>query len=179
MKSRLQSLYENKIATELQKEVGILNPFAVPRLSHIVISTTLKDISDSKQLDQMAEELFLITGQKPVVTRAKKSIAAFKVREGMPMGLKVTLRKHMMYHFLDRFVNFALPRVKDFRGISSKKFDGRGNFAMGLKEHIVFPEIDYDKVQGQWGMNIVCCTTAKNDSDAKALLSKFNLPFNN
>jgi len=179
MKSRLQDLYEKKIAKELQKELGIENTFSVPRLSHIVVSTTLKDLSDSKQLDAMFEELFQITGQKPIVTKAKKSIAAFKVREGMPMGLKVTLRKHMMYHFFDRFINFALPRVRDFRGVSAKQFDGQGNFAMGVKEHLVFPEIDYDKVQTHWGMNIVCCTTTNSDEHAKALLAKFNLPFNN
>lgn len=179
MKSRLQDLYEKKIAAELKKEFSFKNDLEIPKLSHIVVSTTLKDLSDSKQLEHMVEEMFQITGQKPVVTKAKKSIAAFKVREGMPMGIKVTLRRHMMYHFLDRFVNFALPRVRDFRGISSKQFDGKGNFAMGIKEHLVFPEIDYNKVQTQWGMNIVCCTTAQSDEQAQALLSKFNLPFNN
>lgn len=180
MKSRLQAKYENEIRKKMSEEFSYTNPFEVPTLKSIVLSASLKDIAtDAKAIERMSEELFKITGQKPVVTKAKKSIAAFKLREQTPVGLKVTLRKHIMYHFLDRFVNIALPRVKDFRGLDGRKFDGNGNYATGFKEHIIFPEIDYDKVDKIWGMNIVFCTSAKSDKEAKALLSNFDFPFNN
>lgn len=150
----------------------------VPRIEKVVINMGIKDAaSDSKVMDQIVAELMLITGQKPVVTKASKSIAAFKLRKGMPIGCKVTLRKKMMYEFLDRLINIALPRGKDFRGLSSKQFDGNGNFAFGLKEHIVFPEIDYDKITTIRGMGIVVVTNAKNNEESKALLEGFNVPF--
>lgn len=179
MKSRLQDLYEKKIVDNLVKKFGYTNRMAVPKLKQIVITMTVKEaLTDSKAIDRVAEELFAITGQKPVITKAKKAIATFKIREGMPLGLKVTLRKHMMYHFLDRFVNIALPRVRDFRGLSPKQFDPRGNYSMGLKEHLVFPEINYDKVDKTLGMNIVFVTSANTNEEGKALLSEFNFPFN-
>jgi len=180
MKSRLQDLYVKQIVPNLTKKFGYKNEMEVPKLQQVVITMSVKEaITDSKAMDRAAEELFAITGQKPVVTKAKKSIAAFKLREGMPLGLKVTLRKHMMYHFVDRFVNIALPRVRDFRGLSSKQFDSRGNYSMGLKEHLIFPEINYDKVDKTLGMNIVFVTSAKNDAEGKELLTEFNFPFNN
>jgi large subunit ribosomal protein L5 len=178
-KSRLQDLYEQKIIDNLVKKFGYTNRLAVPKLLKINVTMTVKEaLTDSKAMDRALDELFLITGQRPVVTKAKKAIATFKIREGMPLGLKVTLRKHMMYHFLDRFVNIALPRVKDFRGLSDKQFDPRGNYSMGLKEHLVFPEINYDKVDKILGMNIVFVTSAKTNEEGKALLAEFNFPFN-
>lgn len=180
MKSRLQKKYEKVVVKEMSKQFGYKNHFEVPKITSIVLTTSLKDVaSDAKAIDRVFEEMFRITGQKPVITKAKKSIAAFKLRENTPVGLKVTLRKHMMYHFLDRFVNIALPRVKDFRGLDGRKFDGNGNYATGLKEHIIFPEINFDKVDKIWGMNIVFTTSAKNDAEAKALLTQFNFPFIN
>jgi len=178
MKSRLQDLYEKTIVKKLQEQFGFKNIMEVPKLKSIVISMTVKEaITDSKALDKAKDQLFTIAGQMPVITKAKKSIATFKIREGMPLGIKVTLRKHMMYHFLDRFVNIALPRVKDFRGLSPRKFDGNGNYAIGLKEHIIFPEINYDKIDQILGMNIVFVTSAKNDNEARGLLAEFNFPF--
>ena len=150
----------------------------VPRIDKIVVNMGVGEATgDSKKPTVAAEDLARITGQKAVVTRARKSIAGFKVRENMPIGAKVTLRKERMYEFLDRLVTIALPRVRDFRGLNPKSFDGRGNYAMGLKEHIVFPEIDYDKVDQVWGMDIIVCTTAKTDDEARELLREFNFPF--
>jgi large subunit ribosomal protein L5 len=178
MTTRLQEHYEKTVRPALMKEFDYKNPFEVPRLDKIVLNMGLGEATqDSKKIDLATAELSAITGQKPVVTRAKKSIATFKLRENMPIGAKVTLRRDRMYEFLDRLVNIALPRVRDFRGVNAKSFDGRGNYALGLKEQIVFPEIDYDKVDTVRGMDIVICTTAKTDAEAKALLRLFNMPF--
>jgi large subunit ribosomal protein L5 len=178
MNTRLQEHYEKTVRPALMKEFNYKNPFEVPRLDKIVLNMGLGEATqDSKKVDLAAAELAAITGQKPVVTRAKKSIATFKLRENMPIGAKVTLRRDRMFEFLDRLVNIALPRVRDFRGLNGKSFDGRGNYALGLKEQIVFPEIDYDKVDTVRGMDIVICTTAKTDAEAKALLKHFNMPF--
>ena len=136
-------------------------------------------VGDSKKINSAQNDLMLISGQKPLITKAKKSIAGFKVREDMPLGVKVTLRGVRMFEFLDRLINIAMPRIRDFRGVSPKSFDGRGNYAMGLKEHIVFPEIDFDKAENMWGMDIVICTSAKTNDEAKALLAEFNMPFTN
>ena len=154
------------------------NAMMTPGLEKVVINIGVGDaVNDRKAVDAAFEDLTRIAGQKPVVTKAKKSIAGFKLREGMPIGVKVTLRKDRMYEFLDRLITIALPRVRDFRGLNGKSFDGRGNYAMGLKEHIVFPEIDYDKVDKIRGMDIIVCTSAKNDDEARALLKEFNFPF--
>jgi large subunit ribosomal protein L5 len=178
MATRLQEHYEKTVRPALMKEFNYKNPFEVPRLDKIVLNMGLGEATqDSKKIDLATAELAAITGQKPVVTRAKKSIATFKLRENMPIGAKVTLRRERMYEFLDRLVNIALPRVRDFRGLNGKSFDGRGNYALGLKEQIVFPEIDYDKVDTVRGMDIVICTTAKTDAEAKALLKHFQMPF--
>jgi len=178
MMTRLQEHYEKTVRSALMKEFDYKNPFQVPRLDKIVLNMGLGEATqDSKKIDVAAAELAAITGQKPVVTRAKKSIATFKLRENMPIGAKVTLRRERMYEFLDRLLNIALPRVRDFRGVNAKSFDGRGNYALGLKEQIVFPEIDYDKVDTVRGMDIVICTTARTDAEAKALLRHFNMPF--
>lgn len=178
-KSRLHKLYVEQGIKHLSEQFSQANPMKIPRMEKIVVSMSLKDaISDSKLVDQVVSELHMITGQKPVITRAKKSIAGFKLREGMPVGCMVTLRRSMMYDFMDRLINIALPRVKDFRGISGKQFDGNGNFAMGLKEQIVFPEINYDKIDKVRGMNIVIATSAKTDAEARGLLEFFNLPLN-
>jgi large subunit ribosomal protein L5 len=179
-KARLQEYYEKVVREQLVKEFGYTNPFAVPKLEKIVINMGVGEAAgDAKKLDAAVADLTLIAGQKPVKTRAKKAIAGFKIRAGMPIGAKVTLRRARMYEFLDRLVTIALPRVRDFRGVTGKGFDGRGNFAMGLKEQIVFPEINYDKVDKVRGMDIVICTTAKTDREAKALLKAFSLPFAN
>lgn len=175
---RLKKQYEEVIRKHLLDSFGYKNEMQVPRIEKVVINMGVGEATgDSKKPSVAAEDLALITGQKPVITKARKSIAGFKVREGMPLGAKVTLRKDRMYEFLDRLVNVALPRVRDFRGLSPKSFDGRGNFAMGIKEHIVFPEINYDKVDQIWGMDIIVCTTAKTDDEARALLKAFNFPF--
>jgi large subunit ribosomal protein L5 len=176
---RLQKHYREVVREEMQKEFGYKNPFEVPELEKIVINMGVGEAAaDQKKLDAAVAELTLIAGQKPVKTVAKKAIAGFKIREGLPIGCKVTLRKSRMYEFLDRLVTIALPRVRDFRGIpNGKGFDGRGNFAMGLKEQIIFPEIVYDKVDAIRGMDIIFVTTAKSDAEAKALLKGFNLPF--
>jgi large subunit ribosomal protein L5 len=179
-KPRLQEHYETVVRPALTEEFGYENLFAVPKLEKIVINMGVGEAAaDQKKLDAAVGDLALISGQKPVKTRAKKAIAGFKIREGMPIGAKVTLRRARMYEFLDRLVTIALPRVRDFRGISGKGFDGRGNFAMGLKEQIVFPEINYDRVDKVRGMDIVICTTAKTDKEAKALLKAFAVPFTN
>ena len=179
MAARLKEKYQKEIKPALQKELGLENTMAVPRLEKIVLNMGLGEATqNSKLVDPLVGDLTSIAGQKPVLTKAKKSIAAFKVREGMAIGAMVTLRGPRMYEFLDRFITTALPRVRDFRGLNGKSFDGRGNYAMGLKEHIVFPEINYDQIDQMWGMDIVVCTTAKSDEEAKALLKEFQFPFN-
>jgi len=178
--SRLHEEYENTIKPALVSEFGYKSPMEVPKLEKIVLNMGVGEASqDRKKIDGAVADMTRITGQKPVITKAKKSIATFKLRDGMTVGCKVTLRRDRMYEFLDRLVNIALPRVRDFRGVSAKSFDGRGNYAMGLKEQIVFPEIDYDKVDQIRGMDIVICTTARTDAEAKALLKGFNMPFSN
>jgi large subunit ribosomal protein L5 len=176
--TRLQKRYLEHVRPTMQKEFNYKNPMQVPRLEKIVINMGVGEAAgDQKKLDAAVADLTLIAGQKPVKTVAKKAIAGFKIREGLPIGTKVTLRRARMYEFLDRLVTIALPRVRDFRGMSGKGFDGRGNFAMGLKEQIIFPEIAYDKVDAVRGMDIVIVTTAKTDAEAKALLKAFDLPF--
>ena len=177
---RLKSHYRDTVRAALKEEFGYKNDMQIPRLDKIVlnIGCGAEAVKDSKKAKSAQEDLTAIAGQKAVVTKAKKSIAGFRVREDMPLGAKVTLRGDRMYDFLDRLVTVALPRVRDFRGVSGNSFDGRGNYAMGLKEHIVFPEIDFDKVDEVWGMDIVITTTAPTDAEAKALLKHFNMPFN-
>ena len=178
MMTRLQEHYQSTVRPALIKEFGYKNPMQAPRLEKIVLNMGVGEATqDGKKIDGAVSDLTAITGQKPVVTRSKKSIATFKLRENMAIGAKVTLRRDRMYEFLDRLVNIALPRVRDFRGVSNKSFDGRGNFALGLKEQLVFPEINYDKVDTTRGMDIVIVTTAKTDDEAKALLKGFNMPF--
>jgi large subunit ribosomal protein L5 len=175
---RLKKVYEETIRPALREQFKYKNEMQIPRLEKIVLNMGVGEATaDSKKPTVAAEDLALIAGQKAVVTRARKSIASFKVRENMPIGAKVTLRKDRMYEFLDRLINIALPRVRDFRGLNQKSFDGRGNYALGIKEHIIFPEINYDKVDQIWGMDIVVCTTAKTDDEARALLKAFNFPF--
>lgn len=177
-KTRLHAFYEESIREELQKQFGYKNAFEIPKLEKIVLNMGVSEaVADSKAINAAVADMALIAGQKPVITKAKKSIAGFKIREGMPLGCKVTLRRAHMYEFLDRLVNIALPRVRDFRGISSKSFDGCGNYSLGIKEHIIFQEINYDKVEKVRGLDIVFVTTAKNNEEAKALLKGFNLPF--
>lgn len=179
-KSRLQEHYEVSIVPKLMEHLKLGNKFQVPKLLKIVVSMGVKDgVVDSKATEKAAEELMLITGQKPIITKSKKAIAAFKLKENVPIGCKVTLRKSMMYDFLDRFTNIALPRVRDFRGLSPKKFDGRGNYAVGLTEQIIFPEIHYDKTDKIKGMNIVFVTSAHTNEHALELLKLFNFPFTN
>ena len=177
---RLKSLYKDSIRAALKEEFGYKNDMQIPGLEKIVlnIGAGAESVKDSKKAKSAQEDLTAIAGQKAVVTKAKKSIAGFRVREDMPLGSKVTLRGDRMYDFLDRLITIALPRVRDFRGVKGTSFDGRGNYAMGLKEHIVFPEIDFDKVDEVWGMDIIICTDAKTDAEAKALLKHFNMPFN-
>ena len=176
---RLKSIYKDKVRPALKEEFGYKNDMQIPRLDKIVLNMGVGEaVKDTKKVKSAQEELTLIAGQKAVITKAKKSIAGFRVREEMPLGVKVTLRGDRMYEFLDRLVNIALPRVRDFRGLNGKAFDGRGNYAMGLKEQIVFPEIEFDKVDEVLGMDIIICTTAPTDAEAKALLKQFNMPFN-
>ncbi len=178
MRPRLREIYESKIRPELQAKYGYANPFEVPRLEKIVVNMGVGEVTaDSKAIEPAVNDLAIIAGQRPVVVRARKSIANFKIRKGMKIGVKVTLRRDRMYEFLDRLINVALPRVRDFRGVSGKSFDGRGNYALGIKEQLVFPEIDYDKIDRIRGMDIVICTTAKTDEEGKALLAGFNMPF--
>jgi len=180
MAVRFQEIYESKVRAALVAEFGYKNALEVPRLDKIVINIGVGEaVQDSKKVEAAVRDLTLIAGQKPVVTKAKKSIATFKLRENMPIGCKVTLRRKQMYEFLDRLITIALPRVRDFRGVKSNSFDGKGNYALGLKEQLVFPEIDYDKVDAMRGMDIVICTTAKTDEEAKALLKGFQMPFVN
>ena len=176
--SRLQEQYKNEIIPKLQKELGFSNPMSVPKIEKITINMGLgKALGDKKVLESALEELGLISSQKPVTCLARKSVASFKLREGNAIGCKVTLRKERMYEFLDRLVNIAIPRIRDFRGLNEKSFDGRGNYNMGITEQIVFPEIEFEKVTSMRGMDIAITTNAKNDEDAKKLLAMFNFPF--
>jgi len=178
MAARFKEKYVKDVAPRLMKERNYPNVMAVPKLQKIVINMGIGEaVNDRKKVEAAAADLGLIAGQKAVITKARKSIATFKVRDGQAIGCKVTLRKTRMYEFLDRLVTIALPRVRDFRGLSPKSFDGRGNFTIGLKEHIIFPEIDYDKASDIWGMDITVCTSAKTDDEARALLTAFNFPF--
>ena len=175
---RLKTYFEEQVRPKLTKEFGYKNRMEVPVLEKVVINMGIGEgVSDRKKVEQAAADLALIAGQKAVITKARKSIATFKVRDGQPIGCKVTLRKTRMYEFIDRLINIGLPRVRDFRGLNPKSFDGRGNYTLGIKEHIVFPEIDYDKAADIWGMDITVCTTAKTAAEAKALLTAFNFPF--
>ncbi|MBL4874682.1 MAG: 50S ribosomal protein L5 [Rhodobacteraceae bacterium] len=177
---RLKTQYKETIRPALKEEFSYKNDMMIPKLEKIVLNMGIGEaVADSKKIRSAHADLMAIAGQMPVITKAKKSIAGFKVREDMPLGVKVTLRGDRMYDFMDRLVTVAMPRIRDFRGISAKSFDGNGNYAMGLKEHIVFPEIDFDKVNQFWGMDIVICTTANTDAEAKALLKQFNMPFSN
>lgn len=175
--TNFEKLYNEVIKKSLVEKFGYQNKHEIPKLTKIVLNMGVGDaVTDKKKLNNAADELALIAGQTPVITKARKSIATFKLREGMPIGCKVTLRSDRMYEFLERLINMALPRVRDFHGISGKNFDGKGNFAFGIKEQIIFPEINYDKVENVRGLDVVICTTAKTDEEAKALLTGFNLP---
>ena len=176
--SRLKLLYESEIRPQLMEQFGYTNIMQAPKLDKIVINMGVGEgATDNKKIDAAVQDMTLIAGQKPIVTRARKSVAAFKVRTGMQVGCKTTLRRERMYEFLDRLVTIALPRVRDFRGLSARAFDGRGNYALGLKEQIIFPEIDYDKVDQVRGLNVVICTTANTDDEGRALLAGFQMPF--
>lgn len=178
MAARLKEKYVNEIAPALAKEFGLKNPMSIPKIQKIVLNMGLGDaISNAKILDVAVNELSAITGQKPVITKAKKSIAQFKLREGMSIGAMVTLRGDRMYEFLDRFINVTLPRVRDFRGISAKAFDGRGNYTVGLRDQLIFPEVDFGKVDKARGMNVCIVTTASSDEEARSLLRHFGMPF--
>jgi large subunit ribosomal protein L5 len=178
--TRLQERYTGEVRPALMQEFGYKNPMQVPRLDKIVINMGVGEaVQDAKKIDAAVSDLSAIAGQRPVVIRARQSIATFKLRQNMPIGVKVTLRRRHMYEFLDRLITVALPRVRDFRGVSNRSFDGRGNYALGLKEQLVFPEVDYDKVDAVRGMDIVIVTTAKTDAEAKALLKGFDMPFQN
>jgi large subunit ribosomal protein L5 len=175
---RMRKHYDEVVRPKLIEEFGYKNPMEVPKIEKIVLNMGVgESTADSKKATVAAADLALIAGQKPVITRARKAISQFKVRENMPIGCKVTLRKARMYEFLDRLVTIALPRVRDFRGLNPRSFDGRGNYALGIKEHLVFPEINYDKAESTWGMDVVITTTAKTDAEARALLKHFNFPF--
>ena len=175
---RLQALFEGEVRKRLVEQFGYKNAMQTPKIDKVVVNMGIGEaVSDRKKVETAAEHLGLIVGQKAVITHARKSIATYKLREGQAIGCKVTLRKARMYEFLDRLVNIALPRVRDFRGLNPKSFDGRGNYTVGIKEHIIFPEIDYDKAAEVWGMDITVCTTARNDDEARALLAAFNFPF--
>ena len=178
--TNFEKLYNEVIKKALVEKFGYTNPHEVPKLTKIVLNMGVSDaVTDKKKLNNAADEMSLIAGQKAIITHARKSIATFKVREGMPLGCKVTLRRDKMYEFLERLVNMALPRIRDFHGIQGKNFDGRGNFAFGIKEQIIFPEINYEKVDAVRGMDIVICTSAKTNEEAKMLLTSFNLPIKN
>jgi len=175
---KMKTHYRERVRAAMKEKFGYTNEMQIPKLDKIVLNMGIGEaVNDTKKVKAAAADLEKIAGQKPVITHARKSIAGFKVRENMPLGVKVTLRKARMYEFLDRLVNVALPRVRDFRGLNPNSFDGRGNYAMGIKEHIIFPEIAYDQIEQVWGMDIVVCTTAKNDDEARALLKAFNFPF--
>ena len=176
--ARLKQHYTEVVAPSLKEKFGYTNPMQVPKLDKIVINMGVGEaVADRKKLDNAMADLAKISGQKPVATKARKSVANFKLRQGMPIGCKVTLRRERMYEFLDRLVNVALPRVRDFRGVSPKSFDGRGNFALGIREQIVFPEINFDEVDETRGMDVIICTTARTDDEARALLEGFGIPF--
>jgi large subunit ribosomal protein L5 len=176
--ARLRVQFDQSIRKKLADQFGYKNGMQIPVLDKVVINMGIGEgVADRKKVDSAAADLALISGQKAVITKARKSIATYKLRDGQAVGCKVTLRKTRMYEFLDRLINIALPRVRDFRGLSPKSFDGRGNYSLGIKEHIVFPEIDYDKTTDVWGMDITVCTTARNDDEARALLTAFNFPF--
>ena len=178
MAARLKDRYQKEVAPQIAKDFGIRNPMAIPKVEKIVVNMGMGEaIANAKILDTAADELRAITGQKPVITKAKKSIASFKLRQGMPIGVVVTLRGDRMYEFLDRLVSVALPRVRDFRGVSPKAFDGRGNYTIGIREQLIFPEIDFNKVDKLRGMNISIVTTARNDEQARALLKGLGMPF--
>lgn len=178
MTARLKKVYLDQIKSELKQKFGYGNDMQIPRLDKIVINMGVgENAQDSKKIQGAVADMTLIAGQKPVITRSKKSIAGFKLREDLPIGCKVTLRGQRMYEFLDRLITIALPRIRDFRGVSDKSFDGNGNYAMGLKEQIIFPEINFDKVDAMRGMDIIICTTAKTDEEAKELLKGFKMPF--
>jgi large subunit ribosomal protein L5 len=178
MAARLKERYQKEVAPAIAKEFGIANPMAIPRVQKVVLNMGMGEaIANAKILDTAADELRAVTGQKPVITKAKKSIASFKLRQGMPIGVMVTLRGDRMYEFLDRLVSIALPRVRDFRGVSPKAFDGRGNYTIGVREQLIFPEIDFNKVDKLRGMNISIITTARNDEQARALLKGLGMPF--
>ncbi|HET8712035.1 MAG TPA: 50S ribosomal protein L5 [Spongiibacteraceae bacterium] len=178
--ARLQDLYKNELRAKLQEQLGIDNVMAVPKITKITLNMGVGEaVGDKKVMEHAVKDLEAICGQKPVVTRARKSVAGFKIREGWPIGCKVTLRRERMYEFLDRLISIAIPRIRDFRGISPKAFDGRGNFAMGVNEQIIFPEIEYDKVDALRGLDITITTTAKTDEEGRALLAAFNFPFKN
>lgn len=178
--ARLKELYNNELRAKLKQDLGIENVMAVPRITKITLNMGVGEaVGDKKVMENAVKDLQAITGQKPVVTLARKSVAGFKIREGWPIGCKVTLRRERMYEFLDRLISIAIPRIRDFRGISPKSFDGRGNFAMGVTEQIIFPEIEYDKVDVLRGMDITITTSARNDEEGRALLSAFNFPFKN
>lgn len=175
---RLKAHYKETARAALKEEFGYKNDMQIPRLDKIVLNMGVGEaVSDSKKIRSAVADMALIAGQQPIITKAKKSIAGFRVREDMPLGVKVTLRGNRMYEFLDRLVTVAMPRIRDFRGVSGKSFDGHGNYALGLKEHIVFPEIAFDKIDQMWGMDIAICTTATSDAEAKSLLKQFNMPF--
>jgi large subunit ribosomal protein L5 len=175
---RLRTHFDQVVRKALTEKFGYKNPMQVPRVDKIVLNMGIGEgVADRKKVEQAAEAMAAIAGQKPVVTKSRKSIATYKLRDGQAIGCKVTLRKARMYEFLDRLVNIALPRVRDFRGLNPKSFDGRGNYSLGIKEHTIFPEIDYDKAQDMWGMDVTVCTTAKTDDEARALLTAFNFPF--
>jgi large subunit ribosomal protein L5 len=176
--ARLKVQFDETIRKKLAEQFGFKNRFEIPVLDKVVINMGIGEgVADRKKVDNAAADLAMIAGQKPVITKSRKSIATYKLRDGQAIGCKVTLRKARMYEFLDRLINIALPRVRDFRGLNPKSFDGRGNYSLGIKEHIVFPEIDYDKVADVWGMDITVCTTARSDDEARALLTAFNFPF--
>ena len=179
MNTRLQEKYKKEIAKTLKDKFKYKNDFEIPKLEKVVINMGVGEaVKDSKKIEAALNDLAAITGQKPVITKSKKANASFKLREGMPIGVKVTLRKNKMYEFIDRFVNIALPRVRDFRGVNTKSFDGKGNYALGLKEQYVFPEIEYDNVDSVRGMDIIFVTSAKSDEEARELLNGFDFPFN-
>ena len=176
--ARLQQLYRDKIVPELQKSLGLENPMQVPKITRITINMGVGEaVADKKAMEGAVSDLTALTGQKPLVTKSRKSIASFKLRQGVPVGAKVTLRGARMYEFLDRLINVAMPRIRDFRGVSARSFDGRGNYSFGVKEQIIFPEIAYDKIDAIRGMDIVITTTARNDREGRALLEAFNFPF--
>ena len=176
--ARLKTVYESEIRPKLTKDRGYTNPFQVPKITKIVLNMGIGEgVADRKKVENAAADLTMIAGQKVVITKSRKSIATYKLRDGQAIGCKVTLRKARMYDFLDRLITIALPRVRDFRGLNPKSFDGRGNYSLGIKEHIIFPEIDFDKVTDVWGLDVTVCTTARSDDEARALLKEFNFPF--